>query len=68
MPKERLGWPGRWYGNHLYDEGGLPVHLYPFPVTKDGEGPADADERDHDECWCYFPGCMGEEDQFGFPA
>lgn len=70
MAAERLGWPGRWYNGHLYDDGGLPLHLYPFPVTADGRGPCDASDPayDHDVCWCHFDGCMGDEDAFGFPA
>jgi len=63
----RLGWPGLWCNGHLYDDGGLPVHLYPFPVTADGQGPACDDDYDHDECWCRFEGCTGREDEFGFP-
>lgn len=70
MAAERLGWPGRWHGGHLYEDGGLPLHLYPFPVTADGQGPCDASDPayDHDICWCHFDGCMGDEDAFGFPA
>jgi hypothetical protein len=67
MSSVPLGYPGRWYNSHLYDDGGLPVHLYPFPVTADGQGPADTNDRDHDICWCLFEGCIGIEDQFGFP-
>lgn len=68
--KTRLGWPGYWVeGYGLYDDGGMPVHLYPFKVTKDGHGPCDDSdpEYDHDECWCHFEGCTGVEDKFGFP-
>jgi hypothetical protein len=67
--KQRLGWPGLWAGDRLYDDGLLPVHLYPFPVTKDGRGPCTENdpEYDHDECWCHFDGCVGLEDELGFP-
>lgn len=65
---KRLGWPGCWLDGHLYDDGGLPVHLYPFPVSALGEGPADPDETDHYTCWCHFDDCVGIEDQFGFPV
>ena len=67
---ERLGWPGFWANGHLYDDGGLPVHLFPFPVTADGRGPCDMSdpEYDHDICWCHFDGCTGDEDRLGFPT
>ena len=85
MTITRLGYPGQWYPcfrqhteertyppvhGHLYDDGGLPVHLYPFYVTADGEGPCDASDPnyDHDVCWCGAEGCIGIEDDLGFPA
>lgn len=68
--KQRLGWPGRWRGGTLYDDGGLPMHLYPFGVTADGQGPCDESDPayDHDICWCHFDECIGIVDEFGFPA
>lgn len=39
------------------DEGGLPEHL-PMEVTKDDQGPADAEDMHHMACWCGNPGCM----------
>lgn len=65
-----LGWPGRWHGDHLYDDGGLPLHLYPMPVNIRGEGPLDDSDTDvfRMVCWCHLEGCMGSEDALGFPA
>ena len=67
---ERLGWPERWHGKRLYDDGGLPVHLYPFPVTADGRGPCDEGdpEYDHDIYWCNWTDCLGVEDELRFPV
>ena len=65
--KQRLGWPGRWAGK-LYDDGGLPVHLYPFMVNSQGQGPVDDGDPDaHPTCWCIWDECLGIEDGFGFP-
>lgn len=49
---------------HEIGEDGMPVHLYPFPVTEDGEGPATGDEIDHFTCWCPDPECSGPNIQF----
>jgi hypothetical protein len=65
---ERLGWPGRWANGILYEEGGLPVHLYPFPVNAEGQGPCDPDETFRFICWCGSEGCVGKYDTFGFPV
>lgn len=65
-----LGWPDRWYQGGLYDDCGLPVHLYPVGVTADGKGPCGENDPEyhHDECWCRFDGCTGEYDDLGFPC
>jgi hypothetical protein len=64
-----LGYPGRWLGGVLYDDGGLPVHC-PMGVTASGEGPCGEQDSDydHDGCWCRYPECVGVVDEFGFPA
>lgn len=38
---------------------GLPVHLYPFPITIGGQGPADPEDAFRMICWCGTDGCLG---------
>lgn len=65
---EYLGYPGRWIAGQLYEDGDLPKHLYPFMVNSKGEGPVDDGDPDaHPICWCNWEGCVGIEDEFGFP-
>lgn len=53
--------PTFWVDGIEYDDGGLPVHLYPFPVDKLGRGPAAPEDTDRVICWCGEEGCQGNE-------
>jgi len=62
-----LGWPGRWSNGQLFNDGGLPVHLCPFPLGSYMERMRPEYDRYRTICWCSFEACVGSWDELGFP-